>query len=87
MLERKKEKEVSKMGEITRRNLVLSFATTAGKKMNLIIKEPAEGLEPVTVSAAMDEIIASGALGSDGTAASKEEAKYVIQEEEEITLA
>lgn len=74
------------MAEITKKNLVLGFSTAAGKAVNLTIKEPAEGLTSAVISKAMDDIIAANALGEEGTVAVKENAKYVIQEVDEITL-
>jgi len=74
------------MAEITKKNLVLGFSTTAGKSVNLTIKEPAESLTSAMISEAMDEIIASGALGEEGVVTTKEDAKYVIQEVDTITL-
>ena len=74
------------MAEITKKNLVLGFKTTAGKEMKLTIKEPAEELASSTISSVMDEIIATNALGEETQVSTKEGAKYIIQQEESITL-
>ena len=74
------------MAEITKKNLVLGFSTAAGKAVNLTIKEPADELSSSLISSTMDEIIATGAFGEEGVVTTKEEAKYVIQEVEKITL-
>lgn len=75
------------MGQITRKNLVLTFTNSVGKEVNLTINEPAEGIEGETLASVMDEIIAAAALGTQSLVANKKEAKYVVQEEEELELA
>ena len=74
------------MAEVTKKNLVLGFSTAAGKEVKLTIKEPADGLEAAKITAVMDEIITVGALGGSDKVTAKENAKYVIQEVEEIAL-
>lgn len=71
----------------TKKTLVLSFTNEMGKSVNLTINDPAEGLEGEAVASVMEEIIASAALGEDSLVAYKVEAKYVIQQVEEIPLA
>lgn len=72
--------------EITKKTLVLGFTNGLGKNINLTINDPAEGLESEIVSSVMDEIIASGAFGEESVVANKVEAKYVIQQVDEIDL-
>ncbi len=75
------------MAEITKKNLVLTFGTSAGKEVKLTIAKPKEGLTSGEISAAMTDIIAANALGEDGLVTTKVEAKYVVQQTEAITLA
>ena len=72
--------------EITKRVLVLIFTNGLGKNVSLTINDPAEGLEDATVSSVMDEIVAASALGEESIVANRLEAKYVIQQVDEITL-
>lgn len=73
--------------KITKKTLVLGFTNGLGKGVNLTINDPIEGLEGAAVASAMDEIIASGAFGEDSLVSKKVEAKYVIQQVDEIALA
>lgn len=73
--------------EITKKTLVLGFTNALGKNVNLTINDPAEGLDGTTVATAMDEIIASNALGTDSIVSGKVEAKYVIQQVDALELA
>ena len=73
--------------EITKKTLVLGFTNTLGKTVSLTINDPAEGLEGEAVSSVMDEIIAATALGAESLVANKVDAKYVIQQVDEIELA
>ncbi len=73
--------------EITKKTLVLGFTNGLGKNVNLTINDPADGLEGDVVTSVMDEIIASGAFGEDSVVANKVDAKYVIQQVDEIELA
>ena len=72
--------------EITKKTLVLGFTNGLGKSVNLTINDPAEGLEGEVVNSVMDEIVASGAFGEESVVANKVEAKYVIQQVDEIDL-
>lgn len=74
------------MAEITKKNLVLVFATASGANVKLTINTPSNDLTSESVSAAMDAIIASNAFGETQVVTKKEEAKYIIQETEAITL-
>lgn len=74
------------MAQITKKTLVLNFGTAVGDSLKLTINAPADNLSAETVSAAMDAIITSAAFGADSPAKVKSEAKYVIQEVEEIAL-
>lgn len=74
------------MSEITRKNLVVTFINGLGKEVNLTITKPIDDLGSEVISNIMEEIIASSALGEDALVATKKEAKYVIQEEEELEI-
>ena len=74
------------MAEIKKKNLVLTFGTGAGGEVKLTINAPSEDLTSETISAAMDAIIASKALGEEQLVSVKTEAKYVIQQVEAINL-
>ncbi len=74
------------MATVTKKTLVLGFTTNVGETLKLTINAPKEGMDGTSISAAMDEIIASGAFGEEGTASNKATAKYVIQEVDEVTL-
>ena len=75
------------MAEITKKVLQLGFRTVSGASVKLTINKPNEDLEAADISSAMNAIIASQALGEEQVVESKEEAKYIIQEEEAITLS
>lgn len=72
--------------EVTKKNLVLGFSTGTGAKVNLTIRSPKEDMQGTVVAGIMDEIISSQALGDDSLVTHKVEAKYVIQETEEVDL-
>ena len=72
--------------EITKRVLVLIFTNGLGKNVSLTINDPAEDLEDEEISKAMDEIVDASALGEESIVANKLEAKYVIQQVDEIEL-
>ena len=72
---------------ITKKTLVLTFTNGLGKNVNLTINDPASGLDDATVAGAMDDIIASSALGAGSLVTNKAEAKYVTQQVDEIKLA
>ena len=72
--------------EITKKTLVLVFTNGFGKNVSLTINNPIEGLDGATVSSVMDEIVAASALGEESIVANKLEAKYVIQQVDEIEL-
>ena len=73
--------------EIKKKTLVLGFTNGFGKNVNLTINDPADGLNSELVGSVMDEIIASGAFGEESAVANKVDAKYVIQQVDEIELA
>ena len=75
------------MAEITKKNLVLTFGTGAGKEVKITIAKPKEGLASGEISSAMTDIIAANALGEDSLVTTKVSAKYVVQQTEAITLA
>ena len=75
------------MAEITKKNLVLTFGTSAGKEVKLTIAKPKAGLTSDEISSAMTDIIAANALGEDSLVATKVSAKYVVQQTEAIALA
>lgn len=72
--------------EITKRVLVLIFTNGLGKNVSLTINDPAEDLEDEEISRAMDEIVDASALGEESIVANKLEAKYVIQQVDEVEL-
>ena len=72
--------------EITKKTLVLIFTNGLGKNVSLTINDPAEDLEDEEISRAMDEIVDASALGEESIVANRLEAKYVIQQVDEITL-
>ena len=74
------------MATVTKKTLVLGFTTNAGDSLKITINAPKEGMDGASISAAMDEMIASNALGEEGTASNKATAKYIIQEVDEVTL-
>lgn len=74
------------MATVTKRTLVLSFTTNAGESLKFTINAPQEGMDGTRISEAMDQMIASNALGEEGTASNKATAKYVIQEVDEVEL-
>lgn len=74
------------MAEITKKNLVLSFNTPAGATLKMTINTPNESLTSEEISKAMDAIVDARAFGEEQVVATKEEAKYVIQEVETIAL-
>lgn len=74
--------------EITRRALALVFTNSLGKDVTLTISDPApaDSIDDSFISSKMDAIINSQALGSDSLVKTKKEAKFIIQEEEELSL-
>lgn len=74
------------MATVTKKTLVLGFTTSGGESLKLTINAPKEDMEGAEISAAMDQIIASNALGEEETARNKATAKYVIQEVDEVIL-
>ena len=72
--------------EITKKTLVLVFTNGFGKNVSLTINNPIEGLDGATVSSVMDEIIAASALGEESIVANRLEAKYFIQQVDEVEL-
>lgn len=72
--------------EITKKTLVLIFTNGLGKNVSLTINDPAEDLEDEEISRAMDEIVDASALGEESIVANKLEAKYVIQQVDEVEL-
>lgn len=74
------------MAEVTKRTLIMAFGTPAGGEVKLTINKPKDGLTGSQISAAMDQIIASNALGEAQLVSTKNDAKFVIQETESIEL-
>lgn len=74
------------MATITKKNLVLTFGLQSGKETSITITAPKEGLTAGEISGAMTSIVNTGAYGDEDLATSKVEAKYVIQQEEQIVL-
>lgn len=73
--------------EQVRKNLILEFETTAGAKLELKILKPAEGLDALDIKEAMDNVITTGAFGSQSQANKVVGARYDIRQIETITLA
>lgn len=75
--------------EVKRKTLVLSFVSGIGEVVNVSINNPNDQLEASEISAAMDQMIASQALGCDSSQrpVDKKAAKYVVQQQEEISLS
>lgn len=71
----------------TRRVLVLGFVNEIGKNVSLTINDPADNLTGEAIGSVMEEIIASVALGDEALVANKTDAKYVIQQIDEIALS
>lgn len=72
--------------EITKRELILTFATPLDTELNLRITRPQDGLDGESIKAAMDTIVASNVLGDKVLANEAKSAKYVIQQEQEVEL-
>ena len=75
------------MAEITKKSLVLSFGTQAGKEVSLTIAKPKTTLLANEIASAMDSIVAANAYGDGDMVSRKLGAKYVMQEVESVTLA
>lgn len=73
--------------EITKKNLVLTFGTSAKTEETITITNPGTTLEGSQIKLAMDKALASGAIGEKVPANSIVGAKYVIQQVDEIDLA
>ena len=71
----------------TKRVLVLGFINEVGKNVNLTINDPADNLIGVCIASVMEEIIASAVLGDESLVSNVADAKYVIQQVEEISLS
>lgn len=72
--------------EIKRKVLVLTFVDGLGKNVNLTINEPKIGMDDMDVSMIMDEIIDSKAFGASSLVTAKSEAKFVVQQEETLSI-
>lgn len=72
--------------EITKKNLVLTFATPAKTEETITITNPNPTLVGTQVKAAMDNALASGAIGESVQADSIVGAKYVIQQVDTVDL-
>lgn len=78
------------MAEVTKKALVISFSCVDGSKRSLTINKPASGLDGKTIGGVMDEIIGHGclcSLDSNSPVSAKEGAKFVIQQEDKVTLS
>ena len=75
--------------EVKRKTLVLSFVSAIGEVLNVTINKPNDELEASEIAAAMDQMVASQALGCDSSQRpiDKKAAKYVVQQQEEISLS
>ena len=70
--------------EITKRSLVMNFLLANGKSMKLTVNNPKEGLVGQDIQAAMDEVVASGALGEEALVNGYEGAEYRISQVEPV---
>ena len=71
----------------TKRVLVRSCVNEIGKSVSLTINDPADSLTGEVIGSVMEEIIASIAFGDESLVANKTDAKYVIQQIDEIALS
>ena len=72
--------------EIKKRNLVLVFGTPVKTEETITITNPAETLSGAEIKKAMTDIIASNALGENVQPDCIVEAKYVIQQVDNVEL-
>lgn len=72
---------------ITKRKLVLTFGTPSNRSVDVVITKPKEGITDPEIKAAMEKMLATGALGDGSVADSIEGAKYVTQQVDEVTIA
>ena len=73
--------------EITKKNLVLTFGTSAKSEESITISNPRPTLTGLEVKAAMDQALASGAIGEAVQATTIVGAKYIIQQVDTVDLA
>ncbi|MEF9960644.1 MAG: DUF2922 family protein [Niameybacter sp.] len=66
--------------EITKRNLVLTFATPSKTQETITISNPKEVLSGVKIKETMTAALATNAIGETVQATSIVDAKYVIQQ-------
>ena len=72
--------------ELKSRKLVLTFGTDADTTQKLTISKPGADLNATDIKLAMENIIASGALGDEASLTSIGGAKYTIQQEEQVVF-
>lgn len=72
--------------QVKRKVLVLTFVDGLGKNVSLTINEPVNDADGADVSTIMDKIVATKAFGAASLVTKKVEAKYVVQQEEALTL-
>lgn len=73
--------------EITKKNLVLTFGTSTKSEESITISNPRPTLTGLEVKAAMDQALASGAIGEAVQATTIVGAKYIIQQVDTVDLA
>lgn len=72
--------------EVTKRNLVLVFGTPTNGEETITITNPADLLTGTEIKTAMNQALASGAIGENVQANSIVGAKYVIQQVDTVDL-
>lgn len=72
--------------EITKKNLILAFGTSAKTEETITITNPSATLEAGQIKVAMTQALASGAIGENVPATSIVGAKYMIQQVDTINL-
>ncbi|MGL4798996.1 MAG: DUF2922 family protein [Cellulosilyticaceae bacterium] len=73
--------------EIIKRKLVLTFGTPLKTELDLTVNNPHVSLQPAAIKAAMEAVIASGAMGDVVAPSTVAGAKYVIQQVDAVDLA
>ena len=72
--------------EITKKNLVLTFGTSAKSEESITIANPRPTLTGAEVKVAMDQALASGAIGEAVPATTIVGARYIIQQVDTVDL-
>ena len=70
--------------ELVKKSLVLTFSTAAQTEESITINNPNETLTGVQIKSAMDQALASGAIGEKYPADGIVGAKYMIQQVDNV---